>query len=237
MTRVDPSAAVDGPRRAGPEPCRDPGDNGGMSSQPMRPGLRAALSLAVPDVAGRLRLLRGGAEGRRLPLRPRVPRAGRADRRHRPQAARAGHRPPHPRPGHRAVVPCPGAWLGLFVGTIFALFDPSGFNIAQRRQRRWPSVPSSAWSGPLSATASPRRPARLHLGQPGRRRRSTRCSCEHKHVQRGRELLTEMDPMRAAQEQVRRAREAERARRAAAGAARPQPGSPSSPTAAGAAGR
>ena len=47
--------------------------------------------------------------------------------------------------------------------------------------------------------------------------------CEHKHVQRGRELLTEMDPMRAAQEQVRRAREAEQARVAQQAPLRPQP--------------
>jgi hypothetical protein len=39
--------------------------------------------------------------------------------------------------------------------------------------------------------------------------------CEHKHVQRGRELLSEMDPMKAAQEQVRIAREQEQARAAA----------------------
>jgi len=36
--------------------------------------------------------------------------------------------------------------------------------------------------------------------------------CEHKHAQRGRELLAEMDPMRAAEQEVRRAREAEQSR-------------------------
>ena len=36
--------------------------------------------------------------------------------------------------------------------------------------------------------------------------------CEHKHAQRGREMLVEMDPMRAAEQEVRRAREAEQAR-------------------------
>ena len=36
--------------------------------------------------------------------------------------------------------------------------------------------------------------------------------CEHKHAQRGREMLIEMDPMRAAEQEVRRAREAEQAR-------------------------
>jgi hypothetical protein len=51
--------------------------------------------------------------------------------------------------------------------------------------------------------------------------------CEHKHVQRGRELLTEMDPMRAAMQEVRRAQEAERAR--ADEAARAQAQAPHAP--------
>ena len=55
--------------------------------------------------------------------------------------------------------------------------------------------------------------------------------CEHKHAQRGREMLVEMDPMRAAEQEVRRAREAEQARAAQQAPLRPQPGSsPSRPT-------
>ena len=45
--------------------------------------------------------------------------------------------------------------------------------------------------------------------------------CEHKHAQRGREMLAEMDPMRAAEQEVRRAREAEQARVAPAAASPP----------------
>ena len=47
--------------------------------------------------------------------------------------------------------------------------------------------------------------------------------CEHKHAQRGRELLAEMDPMRAAEQEVRRVREAEQARGRAAGQQPQQP--------------
>ena len=36
--------------------------------------------------------------------------------------------------------------------------------------------------------------------------------CEHKHAHRGREMLAEMDPMRAAEQELRRVREAEQAR-------------------------
>ena len=103
-----------------------------------------------------------------------------------------------------------GAWLGLFVGTIFALFDPSGFNIL--------NVVSTVAFGALFGMVWAAVGYRLTRGE----RDFTSVSqvvaakyevlCEHKHVQRGRELLTEMDPMRAAMQEVRRAQEAERAR-------------------------
>ena len=103
-----------------------------------------------------------------------------------------------------------GMWLGLFVGMIFALFDPSGFNLLNVAA----TVVFGAVFGAIWATVG----YRLTRGQ----RDFTSVSqvvankyevlCEHKHVQRGREMLAEMDPMRAAQEQVRRAREEERAR-------------------------
>ncbi len=114
-------------------------------------------------------------------------------------------------------------WLGLFIGTIFALFDPSGFNMVNILG----TVAFGAVFGMVWAMVG----YALTRGQ----RDFTSVShvvankyevlCEHKHVARGRELLHEMDPMRAAQEQVRRTQEAERSRVAdpgpAAGAARP----------------
>ena len=103
-----------------------------------------------------------------------------------------------------------GAWLGLFVGTIFALFDPSGFNIV--------SVVATVAFGAAFGTIWAAVGYRFTRGE----RDFTSVSlvvaakyevlCEHKHAQRGRELLVEMDPMRAAEQEVRRAREAEQAR-------------------------
>ena len=104
-----------------------------------------------------------------------------------------------------------GVWLGLFVGTIFALFDPSGFNVV--------AVAGTVAFGALFGAVWAMVGYALTRGQ----RDFTSVSqvvaakyevlCEHKHVQRGRELLAEMDPMRAAQEEVRRAREAQEQRR------------------------
>ncbi len=103
-----------------------------------------------------------------------------------------------------------GMWFGLFVGTIFAIFDPSGFNIL--------TVLSTVLVGAVFGAVWGYAGYRLTGG----RRDFTSVSqvvaakyevlCEHKHVQRGRELLAQMDPMKAAQEQVRRAQEEERAR-------------------------
>ena len=103
-----------------------------------------------------------------------------------------------------------GMWLGLFVGTIFALFDPSGFQILNVLA----TVVFGAVFGAIWSTVG----YRLTRGH----RDFTSVSqvvankyevlCEHKHIQRGRELLQQMDPMAAAQEQVRRAQEEERSR-------------------------
>jgi Heat induced stress protein YflT domain len=128
-----------------------------------------------------------------------------------------------------------GMWLGLFVGVIFALFDPNGFQIVNVLG----TVAFGALFGAIWAVVG----YKLTRGE----RDFTSVSqvvaakyevlCEHKHVARGRELLTQMDPMRAAQEEVRRAQEAERARQAseqqASGVARraADPGSPQGPTA------
>jgi hypothetical protein len=126
-----------------------------------------------------------------------------------------------------------GMWFGLFVGTIFAIFDPNGFNIL--------TVVSTVAVGAIFGAVWGYVGYRLTGG----RRDFTSVSqvvaakyevlCEHKHVQRGRELLTQMDPMKAAQEQVRRAQEEERARFAAqqqssppSSQAGPGPGAPPS---------
>ncbi|MGL4745199.1 MAG: general stress protein [Dermatophilaceae bacterium] len=124
-----------------------------------------------------------------------------------------------------------GMWLGLFVGTIFALFDPSGFEIVSVLGTVafgalfgavWGLVGYAATRGQRDFTSVSQVVAAKY-----------EVLCEHKHVQRGRELLGQLDPMRAAQEEVRRAQEAERARGSSAQqgmAAAPEvPPSPSTP--------
>jgi hypothetical protein len=105
-----------------------------------------------------------------------------------------------------------GAWLGFFVGMIFALFDTSGFNVAQ--------VLATVMFGALFGLIW----ALITYAITGGRRDFTSVTqvvatryevlVEHKHIATARELLAQMDPMRAAQEEVRRAQEAERAREA-----------------------
>ncbi len=182
-----------------------------MSNQPMRPGLRAALSLEYPMSLGVhdsyeeaqkavdylsdhefpvQDLLIVGTDLKQL---ERV--TGRLTR---GRVIGAGA--------------LSGMWLGLFVGTILAVFDPNGFNMVSVLA----TVVFGAVFGSIWATVG----YRLTQGH----RDFTSVSqvvaakyevlCEHKHVARGRELLTQMDPMKAAQEQVRRAQEEERARMA-----------------------
>ena len=103
-----------------------------------------------------------------------------------------------------------GMWLGLFIGTIFALFDPSGFNVLSIVGTvAFGAVFGMVWAWVGYALARGQRDftSVSHVVA-----NKYEVLVEHKHVQRGRELLTQMDPMRAAQEQVRRAQEAERAR-------------------------
>ena len=106
-----------------------------------------------------------------------------------------------------------GAWLGLFIGIMFALFDPNGFDLVSVVATvAFGSVFGVVWSAAVYRFTS------------GGQRDFTSVSqvvaakyevlCEHKHAQRGREMLVEMDPMRAAEQEVRRAREAEQARMA-----------------------
>ncbi len=183
----------------------------GMSTQPMRPGLRAALSLEYPMSLGVHDSYEDAQRavdylsdhefpvqdvlivGTDLKQLERV--TGRLTR---GRVIGAGA--------------LSGMWLGLFVGTIFALFDPSGFNVLNVLG----TVAFGAVFGAIWAMVG----YRITSGE----RDFTSVSqvvaakyevlCEHKHIARGRELLAEMDPMRAAQEEVRRAREAEQARAA-----------------------
>ena len=193
-----------------------------MSTQPMRPGLRATLSLEYPmslgvydsyDDAQRAvdylsdhefpvqDVLIVGTDLKQLErVTGRLTR-GRVHQRRRP--VRRLVRPVH-RHDLRPV-------------------RPERLQHPQRRRRRWRSVPSSASSG---------RPSVYRFTSGGQRDFTSvslvvaakyEVLCEHKHVQRGREMLIEMDPMRAAEQEVRRAREAEQARAAQQAPLRPQP--------------
>jgi len=98
-----------------------------------------------------------------------------------------------------------GAWLGLLIGIIFALFDTSGFS--------WVSVVATVIFGAVFGAVW----ALVGYSFTGGERDFTSVTqvvatkyevlTEHKHAARGRELLTEMDPMAAAQAQVQRAQE------------------------------
>jgi uncharacterized membrane protein (DUF441 family) len=120
-----------------------------------------------------------------------------------------------------------GMWLGLFVGTIFALFDPRGFSIVNVLGTVffgavfgaiWAFVGYAATRGQRDFTSVSQVVAAKY-----------EVLCEHKHVQRGRELLAQLDPMRAAREEVRRAREAEQSRMTTQDQVPPAPSGPSGP--------
>ncbi|MBM6405150.1 hypothetical protein JQN72_12955 [Phycicoccus sp. CSK15P-2] len=180
-----------------------------MSSQPMRPGLRAALSLEYPMSLGVHDTYEDAQEAvdylsdHEFPVQD-VLIVG-TDLK---QLERVTGRLTQGRVIGAGALS--GMWLGLFVGVMFALFDPAGVELLNILA----TVAFGAVFGAVWATVG----YRLTRGQ----RDFTSVSqvvankyevlCEHKHVQRGRELLAEMDPMKAAQEQVRQAQEAERAR-------------------------
>jgi len=188
-----------------------------MSTQPMRPGLRAALSLEYPmslgvydsyDDAQRAVDYLSDHEfpvqdllivGTDLEQLERV--TGRLTR---GRVIGAGA--------------LSGAWLGLFVGVIFSLFDTnkaSSFVVTVGSTVAFGAVFGMIWAavgyrftrGERDFTSVSQVVAAKY-----------EVLCEHKHAQRGRDMLVEMDPMRAAQQEVRRAQEAERAR----GATQPQ---------------
>ncbi len=105
-----------------------------------------------------------------------------------------------------------GAWLGFFVGLIFALFDPRGFSVPQILGTVvfgalfgaiWAFVGYTATRGQRDFTSVSQVVATKY-----------EVLCEHKHAAQGRQLLAELDPVgaaqRAAQEEIRKAQEAER---------------------------
>jgi len=101
-----------------------------------------------------------------------------------------------------------GAWLGLFVGLIFALLDSgngAGFAgvlvtvaFGAVFGLIWALIGYAITGGQRDFTSVTQVVATQY-----------EVLVEHKFVQRGRELLAEMDPLRAAQAQVAAAREAE----------------------------
>lgn len=108
-----------------------------------------------------------------------------------------------------------GAWLGFFVGLIFSMFDNGGLGGLRIASTVlfgvvfgaiWAMVGYAFTKGQRDFTSVSQVVATKY-----------EVLCEHSVAARGRELLAQMDPLRAAQEQVRRAQEAE----AAAYAARP----------------
>ncbi|MDN5715791.1 MAG: hypothetical protein L0G89_01010 [Janibacter sp.] len=102
-----------------------------------------------------------------------------------------------------------GIWIGVFVGLVFTMFE-GGDGLVTR-------MLSTVVIGALFGAVW----AYLGYRSTGGQRDFTSVSqvvasryevfTEHKHVQAARELLNELDPMRAAQERVRRAQEKSRA--------------------------
>ncbi len=101
-----------------------------------------------------------------------------------------------------------GAWLGGFVALVFALFDSSNaalgafvFTIAFGAVFGlvWAFITYRLTGGARDFTSVSQVVATKY-----------EVLVEHKFVQQGRELLAQLDPMRAAQEQVRRAQESQR---------------------------
>lgn len=110
-----------------------------------------------------------------------------------------------------------GAWLGLLIGLIFALFDTSGFS--------WTSVVATVVFGSVFGAIW----ALVGYSFTGGQRDFTSVTqvvatkyevlTEHKHATRGRELIAELDPMAAAQAEAQRAQDAARRSAAAEGPA------------------
>lgn len=116
-----------------------------------------------------------------------------------------------------------GAWLGAFVGLVLSLVDNRGLTLLSLLSTvLFGVIFGAAWAAAGYAFTRGRRDF-TSVSQVVATKYEV--LTEHKNVARARELLTRMDPMRAAQEQVRLAQEEERAR-AAAEAPTPPPASP-----------
>lgn len=101
-----------------------------------------------------------------------------------------------------------GAWLGLLIGMILALFDTSGFSLASVAATVafgavfgaiWAFVGYSLTGGQRDFTSVTQVVATKY-----------EVLTEHKHAARGRELITQMDPMAAAQAHAQRELDAAR---------------------------
>jgi xanthosine utilization system XapX-like protein len=110
-----------------------------------------------------------------------------------------------------------GMWLGLFVGLVFSLFDPQSTGAGSIILTvafgalfglMWALIGYQVTGGQRDFTSVTQVVATQY-----------EVLVEHRHAQRARELLTQMDPMAAAQAEVRAARE----REAAAQQAQQQP--------------
>lgn len=98
-----------------------------------------------------------------------------------------------------------GAWLGFFVGLIFAMFEPGGFVLA--------NLIGTVLFGTLFGVIWAAIGYRMAKGE----RDFTSVSqvvatryevlVEHRYVQQARDLLAQMDPYAAAEQQIRRAQE------------------------------
>ncbi|KAB7746613.1 hypothetical protein GA707_01580 [Nostocoides sp. F2B08] len=99
-----------------------------------------------------------------------------------------------------------GAWLGAFVGLIFALFAQDGFALVRVvLTMAFGALFGLVWALVGYQVTGGNRDF-MSISQVVATRYEV--LTEHKHVARARELLHEMDPMRAAEEQAARAREA-----------------------------
>lgn len=99
-----------------------------------------------------------------------------------------------------------GAWLGAFVGLIFAMFAQDGFALVRVvTTMAFGALFGLVWALVGYQVTGGNRDF-MSISQVVATRYEV--LTEHKHAARARELLTEMDPMRAAQEQAQRAREA-----------------------------
>jgi hypothetical protein len=99
-----------------------------------------------------------------------------------------------------------GAWLGAFVGLIFAMFAQDGFVLVRVVMTMvFGAIFGLIWALVGYQVTGGNRDF-MSISQVVATRYEV--LTEHKHASRARELLVEMDPMRAAQEQATRAREA-----------------------------